>query len=235
MSLPLAAASGHEILFNANVDPGKSIVESLETNNQAAAATTTEAVRLGEKWLTQQGSFDAPELNSNLDCKNFGAQFVMAGIDGYHISDRVYDIRVLCAPMLAGGTLSSSSKPTAFGNTQEASETSPTGNSFTRRCPSGMAVAGYYGTQVDQQIRGITLMCMTIRPTGRVANPSKGLSSVGGSGTPWPPEMCPDGRPARGLRVATGAGGGAGDLFEFAIQGVQMVCEQPLVPLQITR
>lgn len=231
MSLPLAAASGHEILFNANVDPGNSIVESNETNNQAAAATTTEAVRLGEVILPAHGLLTVATLGSErmikqLDCNQFGASFVMVGIEG-NGTEFIERLRLECSEMQRGGTLNTAVRKTdSFFLTTTPSKL----KAFERTCPTGFAVSGVQGSGSGAVV-SLMLHCRAIAATGRTSGTVIILGPTTSYGpTSWGPDSCPLNRPARALKL--GATSAVGDLYNAIprIVGTQLICEQPVVP-----
>jgi uncharacterized repeat protein (TIGR01451 family) len=232
MSLPLAAASGHDILFNVTVDPDKSIVESNETNNEGAAATTTAAVRLGEEILSVHGwltvaTLGAERMIKQLDCNQFGASFVMVGIEG-NGTTFIERLLVQCSDMQRGGTLNTSVRKTeSFFLTTTPSALKP----FERRCPSGFAVSGVQGSLAGGVVVSLMLHCRAIAATGRTSGTVGILGPTTSYGpTSWGPDPCPLSRPARALKV--GATSTIGDLFNTIprIVGTQLVCEQPVVP-----
>lgn len=235
--LSSGASSGNAIAFNANADPDNAIPESNESNNTVNAATTSQAgpARLGEQILTARGRFDVdPTLTTQLDCKKFGNSYVMVGIKGY-AGQAVDRISLLCETMEPGGKISSPAVPTS----QFTNEPS-TGIPFTRQCPQGSVVAGIAGTlnindtkQFDGFTKSLTLACARIGALGLTTVSATGIESVGVPTTrTFGPDSCGGTRPARALKVAAEMGGfGFGDLVaSYVIFGVQLICEQPVVP-----
>jgi uncharacterized repeat protein (TIGR01451 family) len=228
--LSSATTSGHDILFGAKADPGNTIPESNETNNEAAAATVTQAAaRLTEEFLTTRGIVlgDA-SVTTQLDCKQFGDSLVMVGIRGTQ-SDPINHIQVGCSTMKAPGTLGTSVRWTSGWYDDNAG-----GNAFNLQCPRGWAVSGgevtlrresepYY----DGEVRSLSLHCKAVGTSGLTSGIEVILAPAGRpTTTKQGPDSCTQGRPARGLKVSASLEG----LFGSLISAETLICAQPVIP-----
>jgi hypothetical protein len=226
--LPVTATSGHDVSFSTSVDPDKAITESNEQNNTATAiASTLAAARLEEERLAEHGTFSGPEVM--LDCeKMYGPEFVMVGVDGKQ-GEGVDEIRVACAPVHSSGPLLGPVQWTytsARGGAPGALGVVAGGTPFEPRlCPQGEVVTGISGTSARGDVRSMLFYCQQLSPSGLTAGFRRPLVPIGkNSPTPWGPDVCTQGRPARALRTDTTL-----ILAAAVIGAVQMICEQPLV------
>lgn len=224
--LPAHATSGHDVSFSARVDPNNAIAESNETNNLASAVATTQAMsRLGEAFLPVRG-FIGPdsELLMALDCRDFGASFVMVGLAGHH-GLWIDDLQVACAEVRAGGALGT---PQLHPDVQGVYFGGVAGTPFTKFCAAGYVVTQFRGTTgEDGYLKSLEASCQRLFTTGLAGDTPRtlgliGTNSIGG----WGLDVCPQGRPARGLRTYEETMG----FLEGAVSGIQAVCEQPVVP-----
>ena len=227
MQLPGTATSGHDILLTSKVDPDNGINESNETNNQAAAAATTvAAARLGEETLSSHGLLDPVRIGERgvktLDCKGFGTAFVMVGIEAI-TSEQINHIRVLCSPMQSSGSLSTSLSRTEFFFSSQSQPNS------VRKCPAGSAVKAIAGSLRNGRLISLTLTCQQVVASGLTANTLTPLTATNTPGPDsWGAESCTGNRPARALKV--GASAIEGLIAPLWVVGVQMICEQPIIP-----
>jgi hypothetical protein len=236
--LSSGASSGHDILFGTKADPNNTIAESNETNNQAAAATITQAAppRLAEESLASRGDFNVSAGGvTQLDCKQFGDSLVMVGISGWQ-GQAINQIKVGCSPMKAPGVLSTSVRWTNLWPTNDGG-----GNRFDRPCPPGSAVSGVdvsvsATSKTDPiQLRSLTLHCKAVGSSGLTSGSERELI-LAPAGTPTTnrlnPDLCTQGRPARALKVAEDIMRPTVTvLFDsWIIVGVRLVCAQPVIP-----
>jgi hypothetical protein len=89
---------------------------------------------------------------------------------------------------------------------------------------------GISGTVADRAalgaLRSMQLQCQQRFPSGLTAGSRHPLALIGtNSVTPWGPDICTQGGPARALRV----GGKSMGCSQVWSEAVQMICEQPLV------
>lgn len=190
------------------------------------------AQRLGEEKLTSYGTFSSnTRYVTELKCKSKGSSYVMVAITGKH-GDAVDQIYVGCKEVLAGGALSPNIVWTGGWDTID-----DEGRTFSRSCTSGRVVSGLsVRTGTDGQLRAIRLRCRSLGASGLTTGIGTTLLDwVGGSGTERGPSSCRSERPATGLRVSTDVfrtGVLLGELFvaSWIVAGVQLICEQPVVP-----
>jgi hypothetical protein len=193
--------------------------------------TTTSAPaapRLGEQVLAHRGRTIHESLYAKLDCRLFGTSFVMTGISGKSGAG-IDRLRVRCTQVTSTGTVGTGTNAIVR-TTDEFGGTS--GTAFTRNCPAGQAVTGIRGTIEHEQVRGLGLQCKPLAgglATGSLTNTT--TIAGGTSGTPWGPDNCGQGRPARAIRVAKDiflSGIPLGNMFSpFVVAAEQLICEQP--------
>lgn len=196
------------------------------------AVQSLPAQRLGEERLASYGTFPTnTRYVKVLSCKSKGSNYVMVAITGKH-GAAVDQIYVGCKEVLAGGTLSRDIVWTEAWDTID-----DEGRTFSRTCTSGRVVSGLsVRTGTDGQLRGIRLRCRSLGANGLTTGTGTTLLDwVGGSGTERGPSSCTSERPATGLRVSTDVfrtGVLLGELFvaSWIVAGVQLICEQPVVP-----
>ncbi|HVF38532.1 MAG TPA: hypothetical protein VM939_01445 [Gemmatimonadaceae bacterium] len=178
--------------------------------------------RLGEERMSEHGWFDGGHVEKELNCKQFGDQFVMVGVrgrDGWAVDE----LSVGCAAVLSGGAIDSNVQFTeTFGGGG--------GESFEAMCES-RAVSGIFVYVENEQVHGLGLRCKTLLATGLTTGFSDRTDPAGGNGE-LTNESCSGGRPARGLRLAA-------SFLRFdwvpmllttsGIVGVQLICEQPAI------
>ena len=228
MSLAINAASGHDILFSAAVDPDRTITEANEANNQMAAVASTLAVRLGEELLTIRGPLTTTYLGdrgiTQLDCRQFGSSFVLVGIEGNGNGSNTNHLRAVCSPMRNDGTLSTDVSRTEF--FLPWTSTDP---SYDRKCPAGMAVTG---AQASLSSRGtvvsIILSCRPIVATGLASGSVTKLAPTPGMGTTLAPtDNCTFNRPARALKIGLSS---TEPFVDLMLVAERLICEQPTIP-----
>jgi hypothetical protein len=194
---------------------------------------TGRPARLGEEILAARGTFNVSgSPTKRLDCTTFGPSYVMVGIKGKG-STNIEEVSVGCAAVQASGSLSGTVKWSA---TWE--EHNHIGAIFERRCGPGRAVSGIQGT-TDQhgQIRSVSVHCKSLGPGGLTTGSENILAPTGVPSTrSWGPDRCPEGRAASALLVIAGFEKDnnpipySGLFLQYMILGVQLACEQPLVP-----
>lgn len=229
----LVSAGAVRLVFTATALAPAPVTATVSVVDRALNPTGRPA-RLGEEILTARGTFGVPgSPTRRLGCTAFGASFVMVGIKGKG-STNIEEVSVACAAVEAGGSISGTVKWTA---TWE--EGNHSGAVFERRCPRGRAVSGIQGT-TDQfgQIRSVSVHCKTLGSSGVTTGSESVLAPTGvPSSSSWGPDRCAEGRPASALLVIAGferntAPGVpySGLFLQNMILGVQLACEQPLVP-----
>lgn len=197
---------------------------------QSDPPPTPPPARLGEEVLAARGTFNVqPDLRKQLDCNTFGTSSVMVGIKGKG-GWGIDELRVGCATVQAGGTLSTNVEWTSRFDQLDA-----TGTAFERKCSPGQVVSGISGTLENAQIRSITLRCKPLATSGLTTGSMTPLApAVRAAASAFGPDACTSGRPARALSVAV-------DIFRtdiplsalfapWVIVGARLVCEQPVVP-----
>jgi hypothetical protein len=99
-------------------------------------------------------------------------------------------------------------------------------------------VSGIQST-TDQygQIRSVSVHCKSLEPSGLTTGVENILAPTGvPSSRSWGPDRCREGRTASAMQVIAGLERNdnpipyAGLFLQYMILGVQLVCEQPLVP-----
>jgi len=183
--------------------------------------------RLGEEILDAGGTFALNGPTKRLGCTAYGPSYVMIGIKGKG-STAIEEMSVGCAAVQSGGSLSGTVKWTTTWEPE-----SHSGPAFERKCPSGRAVSAIQGTAQPElnQLRTVTLHCKSLGSSGLTTG-SENLTGPTGvpASSQWGPKRCSEGRPASALRVIADFEGPASLVSRRMIVGVQLVCEQPLVP-----
>ena len=188
--------------------------------------------RLGEEKFPVRGKepLTTDGGRRTLDCHQFSQSHVMVGITGRH-GDAVNRIRLVCARMQSGGTLSSVLQ---FSDEWHIEDNN--GTSFGRHCPSGQIVSAMQVTVHPQsgQIRSATIQCRKVGTNGLSTGTSLTLAPIGIPTTKsMPTDTCNGGRPARAIRAGADAFTPTLSHLLFStwiIASTQFICEQPVVP-----
>lgn len=190
----------------------------------------TPVARLGSESLTSRGDFAvASERKKQLDCKQFGPSYVMVGMRGKH-GYAIDEMQLGCSAVQANGSLSQTVVWTALFDDFDILF----GSAFERRCPAGKVVSAIRGTVHSEsgQIRSVAVFCMTLGSNGLTTGTAAFLPGAGTHmSTEWGPDNCSRARPARAMRLAAA-------IYRpnplivgpWIISGVQLICEQPVVP-----
>jgi hypothetical protein len=214
--------------------PGTGVIPVVVTlrdrGTEASPCTLPPVARLGEQTLTRLGRTAVITDGERLrDCRQFGTSFVLVGLTG-KMGEAIDELRLVCAPMLANGSVSAEIK---FTNRWDTSDDA--GTSFGRHCPAGRAVSGIAVTvhNLSGQIRSASIDCKTVGTTGLTTGTALTLAPIGIPTTSTlPATRCSDGRPARAMRLGADAFTPTlSNIFSpVIIATAQLICEQPVVP-----
>jgi len=230
----IAWKSGFRAMRSTITSPGTATIPAIITlaarSSEASPCILPPVARLGEEVLTERGraplTTDGQKL---LDCKTFGSAFVMVGITG-KMGAGVDEIRLVCAPMRADGTLSPIIQFTGRWDTMDNA-----GTSFGRHCAAGRVVSGLQVTvqHLSGQIRSMSIQCRLVGTSGLTSGTPVTLAPAGTpTTTSLDLDRCSGGRPARAMRVGADAFTPIllNSFAPFIIATSQLICEQPVMP-----
>jgi hypothetical protein len=232
VAVTVRTRSGESVRISA---PKSLVINPTVTTITAVAvqlAQPTQPSRLGEERLTEYGQFAglAADRVTKLDCDDLGSSRVMVGIRGKQ-GWAIDELAVACQQVGAGGVLGTTTRWTGRWDVLDSG-----GNPFPPvLCTQGWVVSSVEVRVDFGQLRNITLRCRRLTTSGLTTGGEETLTSVGGNvGSTMGPVSCSQGRPARALRLSANRFYNKTPLQElfapWIVAGLQMICEQPVVP-----